>query len=67
MEGGPTPLPCLDDRLWSCCSFQDVVGPPLYLSDDRLEDVLEGYGKAISRVVDRLSTDNIVHSADDLS
>lgn len=45
------------------CGLYDVVGPPLSLRDDRLEDILEGYDEVTSYVVDRLSTDDVIHKA----
>lgn len=45
------------------CGLYDVVGPPLSLRDDGLEDILEGYDEVTSYVVDRLSTDDVIHKA----
>ncbi|NP_001145291.1 uncharacterized protein LOC100278590 [Zea mays] len=44
-------------------SLLDVIGPPSSLLDDRLEDILEGYDEAPSRVMDKLSIDNVVRKA----
>jgi hypothetical protein len=38
-------------ELLSGCGLCDVVDPPSSLSDEWLEDVLEGFDKAGSRVV----------------
>lgn len=43
-------------ELYSSCCLQDIL-------DDGLEYVLEGYKEVASRVVARLSTDDIIHKA----
>jgi hypothetical protein len=40
--------------------LQDIIGPPLSLSDEGLEGLLEGYDKVVGRVVLRVSTHDIV-------
>jgi hypothetical protein len=45
------------------CGLYYVVGPPLSLRDDGLEDILEGYDEATSYVVDKLSTDDVIYKA----
>lgn len=50
-------------ELRSACGLRDVVGPPSSLSDEGLEDMLEGFDKVASRVVQRFSMDDVVCSA----
>jgi hypothetical protein len=45
------------------CVLQDVVGPPSSLSNEGLEDALEGYDEATICVVHRLYVDDVVCSA----
>lgn len=47
----------------SCFSLQDIIDPPLSLSDEGLEDQLEGYDEVASRVVLRVSAHDIVRDA----
>jgi hypothetical protein len=44
------------------CSLWDVVGPPSSLSDEGLEDMLEGFDEATSRVVLRASSHDFMHN-----
>lgn len=43
--------------------LKDIIGPPSSLSDEGLEDLLEGYDDVASHVVLRLSTHNNVRVA----
>lgn len=47
----------------SDCHLKDIIGPPSSLSDEGLEDILEGYDYVASHVVLRVSTHNIVRVA----
>lgn len=40
--------------------LQDIIGPPSFLSDEGLEDLLEDYDDVASRVVLRMSAHDIV-------
>lgn len=50
-------------ELQSTCGLRDVVSPPSSLSDEGLEDMLEGFDEVASHVVQRFSTDDVVCSA----
>jgi hypothetical protein len=41
----------------------DIISPPMSLSDEGLEDLLEGYDEVSSRVVLRVSAHDIVRDA----
>lgn len=43
-------------------SLREVVGPPSTLLDEGLKEMLECYDKATSRIIHRLSVDDIVCS-----
>lgn len=45
----------------SGCHRRDIIGPPSSLSDEGLEDMLEGYIEVASRVVVSVLTHYIVH------
>jgi hypothetical protein len=47
-------------------SLREVVGPPSALLDEGLKEMLECYDKATSRIIHRLSVDDIVRSALDV-
>jgi hypothetical protein len=56
-------------RLWRRCSEvcssdhrHDLTGPPSSLSDEGLEDLLEGYDDIASHVVLRLSIHDVVRA-----
>jgi hypothetical protein len=48
-------------EICSDCSLWDIVGPSSSLSDEGLEDLLEGFDRVVSRVVLRVSAHDVVH------
>lgn len=47
----------------SGCSLRDIISPPSSLSDEGLEDLLEGFDEMASRVVLRVSAHVIVRGS----
>jgi hypothetical protein len=51
---------CLWGEICFGCSVRDIVGPPSSLSNEGLEDMLEGFDEVASRVVLRVLSHDIV-------
>jgi uncharacterized membrane protein len=49
----------LMEEICSSHHLRDIIGPPTSLSNEGLEDLLEGYNEMASRVVLRVSTHEI--------
>jgi hypothetical protein len=49
--------------LCSSCSLQGIICLPLDIPDNGLEDMLEVFDKAASRVIARLSSDDVIRKA----